>query len=113
MTRGAKFRSGALVILAAAGIVAFPAPAGAANGPAAVEEYELTLPGVETSNVGQSQPLQDLAKRAGPVGVTGERKESVSTLGATADAAPSAAGLALVAVGAAALWLALRRRRRS
>lgn len=82
----------------------------AAAEPAAIEEYVLTLPGVSTSGVGESEPLVDLAQRAGPVGVTGEAAEPPTTLGAISNAAVSPAGAVVLAAAAAGLFLLHRRR---
>ena len=74
MTRGTKSRS-LLVGILVAGAAATLTPVAAAADPSAVEEYVLTLPGVDTSSVGQPEPLLDLSQRAGPVGVVGEQRD--------------------------------------
>lgn len=109
MTRASKSRSMLACILVLAAAATAPAVATAAE-PSAVEEYVLTLPGVDTSNVGQSQPLADLAKRAGPVGVTGERREPETALSAIGETLPTVPGLVLIAALATGIGLAARRR---
>ncbi len=99
---------GALVLLAA---LLGPGPS-PALGQAALEEYVLSLPGVDTSNVGEAPPLADLAQRADPVGVTGETEPTPSPLGAAVGAMLSPAGLviALSVLGLVAVAIAGRRR---
>ncbi len=104
--RASKSRSilvGALVIL---GLAASPAAAGAAD-PPAIEEYVLTLPGVGT--VGVADQTGAGGELGAPVGVTGERRNPGSSLGAIGSAAVSPGGLAvvlalLVAVGLSIGW---------
>jgi hypothetical protein len=99
---------GAGIVLA---VVAATGPQSAAAGPPAVEEYVLTLPGVKTSGVGETGPLDERARRVGPVGVTGERQPAQSTLAGIGAAAVSPGGLALALALAASVALALRRTR--
>lgn len=102
---------GALVFLA---VLVGPGSS-AALGQAALEEYVLSLPNVDTSTVGEAPPLADLAQRADPVGVTGETEPGPTPLGAVAGAMVSPAGLvlALGALGLVAAAIAGRRRNRA
>ncbi|HKJ35409.1 MAG TPA: hypothetical protein VKA36_02475 [Solirubrobacterales bacterium] len=102
---------GTIVLLAA---MLGPVSAAGAE-PAALEEYVLTLPGVDTSNVGRAAPLEGLAQRADPTGVTGEAAPTPTPLGAVGSAVISPAGLAIalgvLGLGAVAIMGAVRRRR--
>lgn len=110
MRRGTQSRlilaSGIALVVAAA-----PAAQTATAAPPAVEEYVLTLPGVKTSGIGQSSPADARARRAGPVGVTGERQPAPSALAGIGAAAASPGGFVLALALAAAVALALRRPR--
>ena len=113
MARGTKCRSAALCACVLALALLAPAMAAAAQDPAAVEQYVNTLPGVDTVDLGQTDPIVARSQRAGPVGVVGENDGSVTALGAVGTAAATPAGIALIIVFAAGAAIALRRRRES
>lgn len=98
-------------ILTVAAAVGSPATGLAAPGPSAVEEYVLTLPGVDTTDIGEPQPFAKLSQRTSPVGVVGERNEPATALGAITGSASSLAGIIVLGALATATALALRRRR--
>ena len=70
----------------------------------------LTLPGVDTNDVGRPEPLADLSQRAGPVGVVGEQRDAGTRLSAVGEVVPTTGGLALLAALGAGTLLAARRR---
>ncbi len=107
MARGMKCRSVLLGVLLAAALAAAPGPAAGA-GPAAVEEYVLTLPGVDRVGSRGPNPITLRGRDAGPVGVVGEQEPPQPLLGSIASAVASPVGLALVASLAAGIWLATR-----
>lgn len=83
----------------------------AAAGPAAIEEYVLTLPGVRTGGAGQPEPLVQRSGRIGPTGVSGERTEEPAMLAGIGSSLASPAGIVLMlALGAGAVLAAKRRK---
>jgi hypothetical protein len=109
MMRGRKSRSIVLGSLAIVALAATAPGAGAAE-PAAVEEYVLTLPGVRTVGVSDPEAGEE-AEPIAAVGVTGERRDSGSALGAVGSAAATPAGVAVLVALLAALALSTGRRR--
>jgi hypothetical protein len=88
------------------------APAATAD-PAAVEEYVLSLPGVEQSNVQPPTALEESAEAIGRVGVVGEQNDNFTRIGALSAAAASPGGaLALVFLAGGIVLALLRRRER-
>jgi hypothetical protein len=86
------------------------APAAAAED-AAIDEYVLTLPGVEQSNVQGPSAIEESADRIGEVGVVGEQSDNFSRMGALSAAAVSPGGAAALVLIAGGIVLALMRRR--
>ena len=113
MARGTKSRLAALCACVVALALLAPAIAAAAQDPAAVEQYVYSLPGVDTTNVGDSDPIVARSQRAGPVGVVGEKDGAVTALGAVGTAAATPAGIALIVVAAGGVAIGVRRRRES
>jgi len=113
MARGTKSRLAALCACVAALALLAPAIAAAAEDPAAVEQYVNTLPGVDTVDLGDTDPIVARSQRAGPVGVVGENDGTVTALGAVGTAAATPAGIALIVIVAAGVAIGVRRRRES
>jgi hypothetical protein len=111
MARGTKSRLAALCGCVVALVLLAPAGAAVAAEPAAIEQYVNTLPGVDTTNVGESEPIVARSQRAGPVGVIGERDGSVTALGAIGSATATPGGVVLVAALAAGIGVGFSRRR--
>lgn len=113
MPRGVQSRSQrALLLSACAAAVALLLSGGTAHAePAAVEEYRLTLPGVDTSPVRAPSPLEESSEGVGKVGVVGEQSDDFSRTAALGAAATSPAGFALLAIVIGGVGLAFLRRR--
>lgn len=109
MTRRTQCRSRALCACLAALALFAPASANAA-GPAALEEYVLTLPGVDTKDVQGTSPLVEKTERAGPIGVVGEQDDDFTRLSAISAAVVTPAGIGIVLLLAGGAALAARRR---
>ena len=88
-----------LLACAAIALVALPAASASAE-QAAIEEYVLTLPGVDRAGPATTAPIVVRSQRAGPVGVVGEDEAPISQLGAISSAisAPAGIGIAVVLV---------------
>jgi hypothetical protein len=87
-----------------------PAAAGAAE-PSAIEEYVLTLPGVEQSDVQGPSAIEESADRIGEVGVVGEQNDGFTRMGALGAATASPAGVLMLLLAGGGIALALLRRR--
>jgi hypothetical protein len=113
MPRGVQSRSqpSLLVCACVAGLVALTVAPAAAARPAALEEYVLTLPGVEQSNVEPPSAIEESAERIGDVGVVGEQNDDFTRIGALRAATASPGGALALAFVAGGTVLALRRRR--
>lgn len=107
--RRAKCRSLLAVGLTAAAL-ATGAPAAAAS-PAATQEYVLSLPGIDKTNVGAATAEGGPTDGAG--GIVGEQDEPRTTAALVGSAMLSPAGLAIVLPAFAIACLALAARRRA
>lgn len=110
MRRGTQSRLVLACALAAVLMTIGPLAAQAA-GPAALEEYVLTLPGVKGSGAGQPEPLVQRSQRIGPTGVSGERKQAPTMLSGLGSSLASPAGIVIVLALGAGMLLAARRRK--
>ena len=113
MARGVQSRSQRWLLSCAcvAGAALVLPAAALAAAPSAVEEYVLTIPGVESSDIGGPSAIEESADRIGEVGVVGEQDDSFTRMGALGAATASPAGTLAVLLVLGGLALALARRR--
>jgi hypothetical protein len=101
-----------MLLCACAAAVALLVPAVAsAQDQAAVEEYRLTLKGVEESDVVGPSLIEESADNIGDVGVVGEQQDDFSRISALGAATASPAGLIVVLCVFGGVALALMRQR--
>jgi hypothetical protein len=101
-----------MLLCACGATLALLAPAtAAAQDQAALEEYTLTLEGVEQTDVVGPSLIEESADSIGEVGVVGEQQDDFSRIAALGAATASPAGLmvALFMLGGVALALSRRR----
>jgi hypothetical protein len=101
-----------MLLCACVAAVALLAPAAAAaQDQAAIEEYRLTLDGVEETDVTGPSLIEESADEIGEVGVVGEQQDDFSRITALGAATASPAGLLVALFVFGGVVLALTRRR--